>query len=252
MYAHRKHMQPLLAAVFCVVAALSAPDAGAGSGTDAKLSDAMLELSKGNEDGYRRLILRLCEKGNLDSQLAYGKFLIAKREYVEAERWLNEAAKSESSESQYMLGFLYLQMVPARLDKAKQLFDMASKKGHARAAAVLQMLDRKPRSGPPGKASVLDILEGAATMGRVKVDDTPERDVRCSGHTPDSFKTAVAAAHRACLAEVHKANGDWVSTDQAKSVGIQWAQCTNREVFAAGGTSYQAYMQCRWPKASGG
>lgn len=241
-------MKSLMAAALCVFVTLSCPVARAASNQEAKLSDAMIELSKGNEDGYRRSILRLCEKGDLDAQLAYGKFLIAKREYAEAERWLVQAAKSETSESQYMLGFLYLQAVPARLDKAKQLFEQASKKGHARATAVLQMFDRKPRPGPPGKTSVLDILEGAAAMGRIKMDDTPQRDMQCAGHTPESYRTAVESAYGVCLAEVHKANGDWVPSDQAKAVGMQWAQCTNRQVIAAGGTSYQAFMQCRWPK----
>ncbi|WP_457321807.1 hypothetical protein, partial [Roseateles sp. P5_E11] len=65
-------------------------------------SNAIIEHSKGHEAEFRRIARNLCESGNLEAQLGYGRFLIGKQEYQEAETWLLQASKSGTGESQYM------------------------------------------------------------------------------------------------------------------------------------------------------
>lgn len=209
------------------------------------LARAMRQLADGHESEYRKQISALCEAGDTDAQVAYGHFLIAKREYGEAERWLTKAAATGSADGQYSLGVLYFQVTPQRLPEAKLWMEKASRQGHARAFAVVQMFNKKARVGPGNQLSVVDILEGTALLGQLKTETLSVREIKCTGRTPESFQAAFKASSSTCETEVHSIFGDWVVPERSKEVGVLWGQCVNREILKPSGISYAEFMRCR-------
>jgi TPR repeat protein len=241
----RYHVASLL---LFVAAGLACPTGanGADQRSSPELAEAMRQLAEGHESHYRQRIVPLCQAGNIDAQIAHGRYLISKREYDEAERWLSKAASASSAEGQYSLGFLYLQVTPQRLTESRSWMEKASNQGHAMASAVMQLFERRARVGPSNQLSVMDILEGAALLGRLKTQAMSQHDVRCTGHTPEAFQGVVDASSASCIKEIHSAFGDWVAPMRSKEVGTLWGQCVNREILKPTRVEYVDYARCLW------
>lgn len=210
-----------------------------------QLASARLKLADGQEAAYRQELLALCKAGNTEAQIAYGRFLTLKGEHAEAEHWLKTAAAGNSAEAQYLLGFLYLQVVPQRTQEAKIWMEKASKQGYSVATSVLQRWNRKASIGPQAQLSVLEIVEAGAAFSRVKMQSLPARDILCTGHAPEGFAEAAEASFQVCSKEVHTAFGDWISEARSKEVGMAWGHCFNREILKPSGMDYSEFLKCR-------
>lgn len=217
----------------------------ATSAVDPRLAAARLKLADGHEAEYRQELLALCKAGNTEAQIDLGRFLALKGEHAEAERWLKTAAVGNSPESQYMLGFLYLQMVPQRIQEARMWMEKASRQGHGLATSILQSWNRMQSVGPQGQLSVREIVENGSTFLRVKLQSLPARDILCTGHTAEAFAKAMEASMQACSSEVRATFGDWITEQKSKEVGMALGQCFNREILKPSGTDYSEFLRCR-------
>lgn len=211
---------------------------------DPQLAAARLKLADGHEAEYRQELLALCKAGNTEAQIAYGRHLALKGEHAEAERWLKTAALGNSAEAQYMLGFLYSQMVPQRTQEARMWMEKASRQGHGLATSILQSWNRLA-VGPSGMLSVSGSVETGATLLRAKVLSLPNRDLLCTGHTLDAFAQAMDASLQACSDEARATFGDFISEERAKEVGLAFAHCFNREILRPSGQEYSEFLRCR-------
>jgi hypothetical protein len=239
-------MRTIAVTLLLILSSLSASADIEPPGRSAELVSAMQQLSKRNEAEYRRQITALCERGDANAQVLYGRFLITKQEFVEAERWLKRAAAQGSAESQFALGLLFTQLNPPQFPEVKLWMGKAASQGDARAKAVLRQFERKPRGNNPNLVSVLDIAEGAEVFARLNIEGASDRKVECSGHTRAAFNVAAAEAIDACSSQLQQQHGEWVDVGAAKSVGLAWGQCVNREILRPTKVRYEDFMRCNW------
>jgi len=208
-----------------------------------ELRSAVEKLIGGDEASFRVEVIKLCEAGDVDAQLTYGRFLSQKAENAEAERWLKSAAKAGSVDAQYYLGGFYLQSKPIRAEEARIWLSAAASKGHKRAQALIAMLD-KPAHIKDGKLYVKDILDNSVTLGKLKADDLSEKAIACYRHTRATYFPALDRAMLTCVEKTRTAWGKWIEPDKANTVGVSFARCVNQEMFQPKNMSYDDLIQC--------
>lgn len=71
-------------------------------------------------------LLKLAEKGDLNSQTELGRLYYDKENYDEAFKWLEKAALSGSAEAQYLLGQYYEKVIKNFVDGGDWYFKAAS------------------------------------------------------------------------------------------------------------------------------
>jgi hypothetical protein len=208
-----------------------------------ELRFAVEQLISGHESVFRSEIRKLCEAGEVEAQLTYGRFLVQKAENAEAERWLKSAAKSGSPDAQYHLGVLYLQTKPGRAEEARTWLSTAAGNGHKRAAHLLAMFD-KPMHTRDGKLNVKEVLDDSVVIGKLKAESLSDNAIACYRHTRTTYDAALDHAMSNCVVRTRTNFGEWVDPETAKSMGISFAKCVNEEMLRPKNMSYDDLIQC--------
>jgi TPR repeat protein len=200
-------------------------------------------LAKGDQAGFLRMMRELSAAGDTVSQETLGGVLVRRKEFAEAEIWLNRAAASGSAEAKWHLYGLNSLKSPPDPAAADKWLRAAAADGLQKAQDVLDDMRLSPKP-VNGRVDLQSLTKLARHYSNRKISRFDDGQLACYKLSREELLLASDKAFRSCHADASRAYGKSVAVERAHEVMTEMAQCTNNRIFASGNTNASEMLLC--------
>jgi len=204
---------------------------------------AMELLTKGQDAKFEEVAVRLSERGDIESQILLGRFLMKKERYSEAEKWLKATAARGDAEGQWHLAGLYFTSVPPRNIEGEKWVKASAAQGFDLALDFLENRSYLPKV-LNGRVAIDSIVAYQNRIGKRKIDRFSDSQAQCYGQSRNDIVQNSVRVTDTCEHEIGQRYGSSVPESLALKVSQEVVDCSNRELLRLANKSAKELFDC--------